>query len=379
MGTPLAAFLATLALLVGLAALKWNDGSSPVSEPSAPVATIAERVEALRGLRFAERPVPQRVTPEEARREGLADLDRGYPAARRDADETLYEMLGLVPEHTDLRKVQASVFTEQVGGYYDPRTGRLRVVEGTATSNRVLDEMTLAHELTHALEDQALHLDLKLADATDDRGMAYRTLAEGTATSLMFDYVDRYFKADVALGAFLGSAFTAAPTTPLPPFIQAGLTFPYLQGREFVAQLRRRGGWRLVDTAFRRPPESTEQVMHPDAWLLVDRPESVAAPEPPAGDGWRRIATGTFGEWQTGELLATAGSRKPEAAAGWEGDAYALYRGPRGPALEIRWLYESDADARDLAAALEKVASDGDLREPARVRRHGRTVTLSTG
>jgi hypothetical protein len=50
------------------------------------LAAIAQRVEALRGLRFRERPAPQRVSPAQARCEGLEDLDRPYPSARRRAD-----------------------------------------------------------------------------------------------------------------------------------------------------------------------------------------------------------------------------------------------------------------------------------------------------
>lgn len=94
-------------------------------------------------------PKPVRVTAARARSDGLADLDRGYPTAARRADEALYARLGLLPEGTDLREVSGSVFGEQVAGYYDPTTKKLRIVEGTATANRVLDEIVLAHELTH--------------------------------------------------------------------------------------------------------------------------------------------------------------------------------------------------------------------------------------
>ena len=59
-------------------------------------------------------------------------------------------------------------FSEGVAGYYDPRTGRMRTVRGAATGTRVLAEMVLAHELTHALEDQRFELDLEDAGGTDD-------------------------------------------------------------------------------------------------------------------------------------------------------------------------------------------------------------------
>src|SRR4051794_32842931 len=107
------------------------------------VARTAARVERIRRLRFRTRPVPQIVSPARARREGLADLDRSYPAAQRHADEEVLTLLGLLDPGTDLRKVSAAVYEGQVAGYYDPRSGRLRVVRGAATAGRALTEITL--------------------------------------------------------------------------------------------------------------------------------------------------------------------------------------------------------------------------------------------
>ena len=70
-------------------------------------------------------------------------------------------MLGLLPAGTDLGEAAASTYEEGVAGYYDPRSGRMRIVEGAQTANRVLYEMTVAHELDHALEDQRYDLDLQ--------------------------------------------------------------------------------------------------------------------------------------------------------------------------------------------------------------------------
>lgn len=358
----LPAFLIVLALLVGAAALTERGEEGPAKEPSAPLATVIERVEKLRGLRFQRDPRVERVTPRQATEEGLADLDRAYPAAAREADETLYAMLGLLPEDTDLRDVQASVMGEQVAGYYDPRTERLRLVEGAGTGNRVMDEVTLAHELVHALEDQAIGFDLDLADRSDDAGYAYRALLEGTATVLMFRYLDEYFASDVALGGLLGGAFAASSTTPLPPFVMNALTFPYVSGQAFVADLRAKGGDRLVDAALKaRPPASTEQVLHPQKWIEAEPPLRVPPPAAPAG--FRRLASGTFGEWQTGELLALAGGNVTAARGGWGGDRYALYgRGHRERVLHMHWRWDTLRDAREFAEALRDAAPTGRIR-----------------
>ena len=374
--TVIGVLLAVL-LAIGFASERGSEpGAASATADPARVATIARRVEALRGLRFERDPRPVTVTPEQATREGLADLDRAYPPAARAADETLYEALGLLPEGTDLRKVSASIFGEQVAGYYDPRTGRLRIVEGVAT-NRVVDEMIIAHELTHALEDQAVGLDLGTAERSDDAGYAYKALVEGTASALMFAYVERHFGSEEALGGIFSSALTQPSTADLPPFVLAGMLFPYLEGQAFVDDLYgRTDSWELVDVALReRPPASTEQVLHPDRWMAADEPEDVALPDP--GPDWRQRTTGTFGEWQTGQLLALAGGDWPAAAAGWEGDRYALHAGDAGDLVVIRWRYESAREAGALAAALRTYAEteipDG---TSAAVAASGRGVTL---
>ena len=79
---PLTIMAVLAALLMGV----WwlTDGraeSPPAPEEAAPVGVIAKRVEGLRGLRFESLPRPVEVTPEQARREGLEDLDRSYPEA----------------------------------------------------------------------------------------------------------------------------------------------------------------------------------------------------------------------------------------------------------------------------------------------------------
>jgi len=366
--TPLTIIVVLLALLVPLAFATHDEGGGAAAEEPAgtPVATVARRVEELRGLRFARVPEPVRVSAKEAREEGIADLDRSYPDWRRTADEALYTRLGLLPPGTDLRKVQSSVFGEQVAGYYDPRTDRLSIVED-AGGTAVVDEVTLAHELVHALEDQRAGIDLPRVDATDDTGLAYRALVEGTASAVMFEYLRRHFPPDVALGGLLGGVFAGTDTTGLPPFVVHTLVFPYVRGQAFVEELYRRAGgrWGLVDHALRdRPPASTEQVLHPDAYLRVEMPEAVRLPDVGGalGAGWTRLTSGALGEWQTAQLLSHHGQPSREPAAGWGGDRYAVWRRQANlpclaPCVErdviaIRWRWDTRADAAEFEPAL---------------------------
>ena len=382
---------ALLAALIAVAFLVGEGEEEAETPAPASVATIARRVEALRDLRFERIPEPQAVTPEQARREGVSELDRDYPPERRRADEEILKLLGLVDPDADLRELTASLFGEGVAGYYSPRDGRLRTVSGAVTGTRVLAEMVLAHELTHALEDQRFGLDIEGATASDDAALARLSLIEGTASSLMYAYVDRHFTAEEAIGGVLGSAFQ--DTGDLPPFLQAQTLFPYVGGEQFVRELQRRAGgrWAVVDTAYRfRMPTSTEQILHPAAYFDADEPQRVRIDAGRVlGDGWERAAAGTWGEFQTRELLAAAGGGGSGAAAdGWGGDRYELWRarpiageGCAAPCEEadvliMRWRWDTPRDEREFAAKLSTfAAAELGEREVAVVRRGG-IVTL---
>jgi hypothetical protein len=370
MRTPLVVMVVLGVVLLGID-LAFGEGSSPPprsGEPApAAVATIARRVEDLRDLRYRRIPAPQRVSGAQARRDGLTDYDASEPERVRAAEEEVLERLGLVPAGTSLRKLTASLYGEGVAGYYDPRSKRLKVVAGAATSTRALTETVIAHELTHALEDQHYGLNDDGPSEGDDRALAHLALIEGTATEIMTRYGERWIPPGELLASAIGSAF--APTGDLPPFVEAQTVFPYVGGRQFVEYLLRRAGdrWALVDDAERlRPPASTEQILHPERYLRADQPKPVRLRAGRAlGAGWRRVRAGTWGEYATRELLADGGGSGAEAAAaGWGGDRWELWRsrplragGCPAPCraadvLVLRWRWDTPRDQRQFAARL---------------------------
>lgn len=384
MGTPLAVMLVLLAILLG-AGFAFDGGgrASETARAQAPdVSAIAHRVEQLRGLRFKKLPAPLEVTPAQASREGLEDLDHSYPPARRHADEEVLKLLGLLEPTVDLRKVTASVFGQGVAGYYDPHSKRLRIVKGAQTADRVLNEITLAHELNHALEDQRFGLGLEDSSGTDDAALARLALVEGTATAVMVEYARRHFSAEQTLGGLFSSL--GQDTGDLPRFLEDQLLFPYTAGEAFVERLYTLGAddWTVVNAALRfRPPASTEQVMHPDAYVRGQKPLRVrVAAQPVLGAGWRRLVGGTWGEWATSELVGD-----PGAAAGWGGDAYELWQRTGAAcaapcrdrdALVMRWRWDSARDAREFEAALRAWVGKRPARSPATVASRDGQITL---
>jgi hypothetical protein len=357
MRTPLVIIAVLFVVLLGIS-IAFEDEDAPAApeasapRPAAPVDEIARRVEDLRDLRFKQLPNPVTVTPAQAKDEALDDLDTRYPPKRRRADEALYKTLALIDPDDNLRDLTGSLFEEGVAGYYDSRDGRLRVVKGAGTGNRVISEITLAHELDHALEDQ--RFEFTEPTTSDDRALAYVALIEGSATSLMGDYLLSHFSGEEALGSLLGTV--GQDTGDLPPFLEAQVLFPYIGGETFVADLRRRAGdkWDLVDTAFRlRIPDSTEQILHPDAYFDAEEPKPVRLQVGKAlGPGWKRATAGTWGELQTREMLALAGGSSKDAAAGWGGDRYELWQSGSKNVLVMRWRWDTQRDKDEFSDAL---------------------------
>lgn len=355
----LVVLLAAGAIALGGGGDGSRSGSSArpaVTVSSAHIRLIERRVETLRGLRFV-RPVPVAVvSPAQARREGLADFDRSVSSGEQRASEELLKLLGLLPAGASLRGIESSVYGEQVAGYYDPRRRRLALVRGAG-----VDDITLAHELTHALEDQHVSLRRLQGGGGDDRATAEQALVEGTATLVMERYAARWPSPQPLGDALAGLAQTTGGT-PLPAYTMRELLFPYFQGMAFVQALLAadNGGWALVNVAERaRPPQTTAEILQPRRWLVAQQPVAVpVGVAPPRADGWRRIAGSTLGEEDLAALLAgTSGAAAARVlTAGWRGGSYALWR--RGALVAARCATPCRArDALVLAVRMDGRAS----------------------
>ena len=348
-----------IAALFGIGVLVGGDGDAGDEEaappPPADVRRVAARLERVRKLEFEKLPPVRQVTSEKAREEGLAALDRDYPAKRRAADEEVLGLLGLLPEGSDLRKLAGEIFGEEVAGYYDDRRKRMTLVaDGRGGSEEA--EITLAHELTHALEDQHFGLGPE-EGAFDDERTAHAALIEGTATIAMLDYSARYLtgggvrRRELLAGLELVDLLESE--SGLPPYLQRSLVFPYAAGARFVDAI---GTWRQANRALRGDgPASTEQVLHP-AKYRAREPALRVRPARPLGAAWRRAAGGTIGEFDTGELIRTSDSpvRAERAAAGWGGGRYALWRRGSRRVLALAWRWDTPRDAAEFASALPR-------------------------
>ncbi len=127
------------------------------------------------------------------------------------------------------------------------------------------------------------------------------------------------------------------------------MTFPYLRGLVFCTRLANDDGWKAIDKAYRDPPLSTEQILHPDKYLAhADPPLAIDLGRLDAGCGWKEAGQNVVGELQLSVLLKSYDGRR--AAAGWGGDRYAVFEGPEGHlGLVWRTTWDTEDDAREFA------------------------------
>lgn len=321
-------------------------------------AAIEAIVREIRGL-DEQRPVEPEVLDEAALGEYVrAEFDEQNPPEYVAAYDRLLKHLGLVPPDADVQELYFELLESQVVGLYDPQSDRMFVVSRPGTPG-VLDDATYAHEYGHALQDQAFDLEAVQAWATDqgDRSIARLALIEGDAMLVMTLWAQRELTSEQLLElATSSSPEQDAVLDRMPAILREQLLFPYTAGLNYVLGLQLTGGWEAVDAAFADPPDTTEQILHPER---ADEPAvEVRFPSDLAssmGEGWAEVLQDTLGEFQLGVWLREAGltsAQADEIGDGWGGDRVVLLEGPAGAwavAVEIAW--DSSADAQEFRAA----------------------------
>ena len=292
------------------------------------------------------------------------------------ASQGFLTQLGLAPRDFDLKKSTTSLLGEQVAGYYDPRNGTFYTSDRISTGEL---ETVMAHELTHALQDQ--HFDLKRLENgprhNSDARLALAALVEGDATLVMSRYMGRN---PFRFLGMLGSALvphdsTAFNTTPRA--LRESLLFPYMRGLSFNNQLVRMGGEAAVSRAFARLPKSTQQVMHFELYLADKQPIPVPLRDvrPQLGTGWKLLDHDVNGEEGNALVLDQFLPDKAEVEAatrGWAGDRFAVYQGPSKAVLVVQdTLWDSEAAAQKWRDAYAK-------RTSARFSGHANGTTVGT-
>lgn len=277
-------------------------------------------------------------------------LDDEYPAERARADERALRALDLLPPGTDLRAVRRRLLLENVVGFYDDRPGQRRLYAVSADRSLTpANQLVLAHELRHALQDQHLSIHGLLGEDVsdfDDRRLALMSLLEGDATLVMERFLARRLGREND-GLAEGLALPAPEMPGTAPVLRDQMVVPYLAGLDFARYLERQGGWPAIREAWREPPRSTEQVLHPEKYVGREEPRPVELDDLAPVSG-RLVAEGVLGE----ALVRTLLDGDEAGAAGWGGDRYGAWD-VRGRTLLVwRSLWDSERDRQEFAGAL---------------------------
>jgi hypothetical protein len=368
--------------------------AAPVDENRARVARMTARVSAARGLPVL-RPIGVRTLSREQILVKIREhVARETPASALEHEGEVLAALELVPDDYDFLEGSYKLIQGRIAGFYEPSDQTMYLVDDLDDDEA---EETLAHELVHALQDQSFPLapTLSYKPGEGDRTAAAHALIEGDATSAMFDVVagsafnvnERVFSGLVAASTALSAEGVATPHV-----LQASLAAPYTDGFRFVQARRAKGGWPAIDEAFRAPPASTEQLLHPVKYEARELPIPVAVPSVlPLGEGFRAVLDDVLGEQGLRLAFAEWAHRDEaaKAAEGWGGDRYVVARrdlpggAARQFALGLRMIFDSERDAREAAALLEARFGKG-CRERARLgpvswARSGATIALGAG
>lgn len=343
------------------------------------VIEIEQDAEKVRGL-TAKTDVPETFISKDQMRANITKLfEEEYSRKEAQQDATELWLLRLIDDpKMDLYQLQLDLHSDVVLGYYDPKKDDLYVLkQGDALSAQ--SRSTIAHEFVHSLQDEYFDLQKLLPDNSVeyDRDTAIRALVEGDAVSSEIQYVRKYFTPDEIQDLIQeeNSGSSGETLKNAPRYIRESLYFPYIQGNAFAEDLRTAGGFKRIDTALADPPQSTEQILHPEKYTESPRDNPIKVSIPPLtstlttlAPDWKYIGGGSFGEFDLQLMLKINGvsdSESDRAAAGWGGAWYVQYQSGDTSvlALDTQWDTSNDADEFDTAMgkSFRSASKEGDL------------------
>jgi hypothetical protein len=290
-----------------------------------------------------KRKLTSRDEVEEFLRKSMAD-DKDAERFRR--SELVLKKFGLLPRDFEMQKFLIALLREQVAGYYDPKTKYVNLLNWIDPEQQ---RPVLAHELTHALQDQSFGLKkwMVYEDPADRRNpgaedvqndeisTARQAVVEGQATAVLVDYMlaptgqsiqtSPLIVEALKAGMLVGSA-DSVQLHNAPNFIREALTFPYRYGLDFeVALLTKAGKEKAYQGPFKNPPTSTRQIMEPETYLSGEHIPPMPVPNfKQIFKNYSRFDIGSIGEFDVAMLIDQyAGAEAPQKLyTAWRGGYY---------------------------------------------------------
>jgi len=326
--------------------------------------------------------VKRRLTSREEVVSYLTEHRNDEDTQRLRRSELVLKKFGLLPRDFDLEKLLVALLREQVAGYYDPKTKTVNLLDWVPIEEQ---EPVMAHELTHALQDQYIGLQrwMKKGDKdlgeikrdptpadieNDEMDNARQAVVEGQAEAVMIQYALSPVGRSIANSPDLVDAMEATMVngTPdssvfkdAPIFLKESLTFPYSYGLEFAVKLmQKQGKEKAFAGVLRHPPVTTRQIMQPETYLSGERIEPMRVPDFKHDfKDYQKFDIGAMGEFDV-DVLIEQYAGKPLAKQmypEWRGGYYYAARTKENPAAPLSLLYVSRWSSPEKAARFAEI------------------------
>jgi hypothetical protein len=351
---------------------------------SSPASTAADSTASDKNKDKDEAPPPHRLTPEESK-DLLASVDEVLRFASQDTllpvkhgvkkaivsrehvekylnekfetdvdrirferSELVLKKFGLLPRDFDLHTFLIKLLTEQIQGFYDEKSKTMNLLDSVDID---MQKPVMAHELTHALQDQSYSLDkmskheeeiekrgLEDLDAlirNDEASTCRTSVLEGQAMIVLLDYMlapvgksvqDSPKLVDIMQQASMDKSSDSPVFDSAPLLLQEELIFPYRQGMTFIKELLLSGGKKLAYTGvLDHLPETTREIMEPKEYLAGRRVQPLFLPNLSfLKKDYEGYDAGAVGELDVDILLKVYSNAETAArlSRDWRGGAY---------------------------------------------------------
>lgn len=321
-------------MLVRILVLALLVSAAPAQSLFEQVDEIVKSLSEITGWKV-RRKVPSQMLPKESFRKNMESRmkDKSSKEEIRTEEITL-KMFGFVPQDFNLARETVDLVSEQAAAYYDYSKKRLFILD--STTGDLEQRLTLAHELAHALADQHHPLGkfLNQGSPDDDAQTAREAVMEGQATFLGWAYMAKAEHQDLdtvlkKLSQQSGDSSGFPVFSKEPLYMRESLVFPYDAGLAFQYAIYQKHGRDSFDELFTRPPDSTQQIMHPEKYLEGDTPLDPKPPplDKPIARKFKMLGQGSMGEFDHNVLFRTylPEPESIETASHWRGGNFRLY------------------------------------------------------
>jgi hypothetical protein len=307
-------------------------------------------------------------------------------AQRLARSELILKKWGLLPHDFDLQTFLVKLLREQVEGYYDPQTKTVNMLDWVEPEQQ---RPVMAHELTHALQDQSFDLEkyMKAGDVdlatmkndptsedilNDEAGSAHQAVVEGQAMVVSIDYelapvhqsvvdspeIVQALKSTMMQGTADSTEFRGAPL-----YIKEALTFPYRYGLDFESELLTKfGKEKAYAGVFRNPPRTTREIMEPAAYLSGEKLDPMPLPDFKTDfKNYDKFDVGAVGEFDVAILIEQYEGNEiaKRLYPHWRGGYYYAARPKNAPNAPLGLLYVSRWSNPERAAEFASVYQKG--------------------